>query len=255
MTTFISSHALLSALALYLVWTVATYLLEGRLRALLRPEAVRLRLTYNVMANLLLGLLLAGWLLRALVLEGNFDPSRAGFAGLLHALVAVGVGLVIGGAFFTIQKPPSRHPMVLINGFAQVWIVSSAEIMVCWAVVGAVAAVRLKASDVPAPTVLAALLAALLFGLYHVAHSPPFNTRSMIAKLSFVGLATSAFFFISRDIYGTVVFHNFLALFGVLSSLRQAEALDRFEKPILPLLLTALSSLVLLILIHVAWLS
>ena len=60
MTTFISSHALLSALALYLVWTVATYLLEGRLRALLRPEAVRLRLTYNVMANLLLGLLLAG---------------------------------------------------------------------------------------------------------------------------------------------------------------------------------------------------
>ncbi|HML21533.1 MAG TPA: hypothetical protein PKD09_07800 [Aggregatilinea sp.] len=255
MTSSISSHALLSALLLYGVWTVATYLLEGRLRTLLRPEAIRLRLTYNVVANLLIGLLLAGWVLRALVVESDFDASKAGFADLPHALLAVAAALVLGVVFLFVQKLPSRHPIVLLNGFAQVWIVSAAEVMVCWAVVGTVAETRLNDSDVPVPVVLAALIAALLFGLYHAAHSPPFNTVPMIAKLTVVGLATSIFFFVSRDIYGTLVFHNFLALFGVLTSLGQAGVLQRYEKPIPPVLITALVSLALLVVVHIAWLA
>ncbi len=255
MISFISSHALFSALVLYGLWTVATYLLEGRLRTLLRPKATRLRLAYNAVANMLIGLLLAGWVLRVLVEHNGFDPSRAGFAGPLHALIAVGVALLLGLVFLFIQKLPSRHPIVLLNGFAQVWIVSSAEVMVCWAVVGAVEEARLKAINMPVPAVLAAVVAAFLFSLYHVGHSPPFNTIPMIAKLMVVGLATSAFFFVSRDIYGTLVFHNFLALFGVVTSLGQAGVLHRYEKPIPPLLITAAVSLVLLIVVHIVWLA
>jgi membrane protease YdiL (CAAX protease family) len=52
-------------------------------------------------------------------------------------------------------------------------------------------------------TVLAAVLASILFGVYHFAHSAPFNTVHMVLLLSAVGLVTSAFFFISRDIAGT----------------------------------------------------
>ena len=88
--------------------------------------------------------------------------------------------------------------------------------------------------------VLSAVLASVLFGVYHYAHSAPFNTAQMVLLLSVVGLATSAFFFVSRDIAGTIVFHNFLGTFGVVQALSAANALSTLEQLQPPLIVTAL---------------
>ncbi len=77
-------------------------------------------------------------------------------------------------------------------------------------------------------------------GVYHYAHSAPFNTTQMVLLLSVVGLVTSAFFFVSRDIAGTIVFHNFLGTFGVVQALSAANALSSFEWLQPALILTAL---------------
>lgn len=82
-----------------------------------------------------------------------------------------------------------------------------------------------------------------LFGLYHFAHSAPFNTVPLVVILSLVGLATSTFFFVTRDIYGTVVFHNFLGIFGVVQALAKADKLSSFQTPQVPLLGLALVSI------------
>jgi hypothetical protein len=55
----------------------------------------------------------------------------------------------------------------------------------------------------------------------------------MIGGLTLVGLVTSVFF-VGRDVYGTIVFHNFLALFGVLRALAETGALVRYETPQAP---------------------
>jgi hypothetical protein len=110
-------------------------------------------------------------------------------------------------------------------------------VLVCWSVVGATAEASWQSRR--APTLLAALLASASFGLYHLAHSPPFNTWAMIGGLTLVGLPTSVFFFASRDMYGTIVFHNFLALVGVLQALAETGALVRYETLQAPLLITA----------------
>jgi len=50
--------------------------------------------------------------------------------------------------------------------------------------------------------IAAAIAASVAFGLYHFAHSPPFDTWRMVGLLTVVGFATGAFFFVSRDVRG-----------------------------------------------------
>lgn len=87
-------------------------------------------------------------------------------------------------------------------------------------------------------------------GVYHFAHSPPFNTVGFVVLLAVIGVVTSLFFFVSRDVYGTVVFHNFLGIFGVIQALESAGGLTSFESPVVPLLSTAVVTVTLLIAAH-----
>ena len=48
-------RALILAIALYLLWVVATYLLEGRIFTLQHPEDIGPRLIYTLVANILIG--------------------------------------------------------------------------------------------------------------------------------------------------------------------------------------------------------
>jgi hypothetical protein len=97
--------------------------------------------------------------------------------------------------------------------------VSAAEVIVCWAVVGTVFEAAFRNLGRIVAVAFAAVIASVLFGAHHFAHSPPFNTVGMVAFLSVVGLVTSLFFFVSRDVYGTIVFHNFMGVLGVANAL------------------------------------
>ena len=94
-----------------------------------------------------------------------------------------------------------------------------------------------------------------MFGVYHFAHSPPFSTPGFVVFLTAIGLATSLFFFILRDVYGTIVFHNFFGIFGVLQSLEASDGLASFERPVPSLLVMAAVAIALLVTTHVLWLG
>lgn len=135
--------------------------------------------------------------------------------------------------------------------YAQVLVVSVAEILVCWAVVGSVCEALLEGTGRLVEVVLAAIIASVLFGVYHSAHSPPFNTIGVVVLLSAIGLVTSLFFFISTDVYGTIAFHNFLGIFGVIRGLESSSTLGSFERPVIPLMVMAPVAVILLIAAHV----
>ena len=125
--------------------------------------------------------------------------DRLGFGSPVRTLTWVPVGVALGLAFYFGQGAPSKDPIVILNIYAQVLVVSIAEVLVCWAVVAGVlaqATTYTKRVSIP----LAAIVASALFGLYHYAHSPPFNTIEMVSLLAVVGLMTGAFFFLSRDV-------------------------------------------------------
>lgn len=242
-------RAVLVAVGTYLAWTAATYLLEGRIRTLLRPDAVGDRLVYALVANVLVGTVLALWVARQSVVSGLFTRERLGFASPRRTLAAVLGGGVTGLALFLVQDPTSTDPVVVTNAFAQVLTVSIAELVVCWALLGATVEtwLRERGVTVAIATWLAILLSSVAFGLYHVAHSPPFDEPETIAVLTVVGLGTGLFFFVGRSLYGALVFHNCMALFGVTRALDESGRLAAFRSLQLPLLATALVSLVVLV--------
>jgi hypothetical protein len=103
--------------------------------------------------------------------------------------------------------------------------------------------------------ILAALIVSVLFGIYHFAHSPPFNTIPLVVILSVIGLVTSVFFFVSRDVYGTIAFHNFSGILGVIRALDTSGNLASFERPLIPALARAVIAVAALIAVHVLWIN
>lgn len=229
------------AVGLYGVWALVTYVLEGRLLTLLRPEAAGARLAYALLANILVGVVGAGLVLRSVVRRTGVAPLRLGLRRPGRTALSLVLGLGLGSAAFILQQPVTLAPAVIGNAFAQVWVVSVAEVLVCWAVLGKAVEVGANVAGSRWPRVLVAwAFSASAFGVYHFAHSPPFNTATMVALLAVVGLATGAFFYMVGELYGTILFHNFLALKGVTEALAEGDRLEHFGALQLPLIVTAL---------------
>lgn len=236
------------AVGVYLCWTLATWALEGRLLTLQRPTATVDRLVYTVVANVLIGTLATLWMVGAFVAAGATSRTRLGLRPWRHTLLGGAVGGAAGLALYLGQGPPTTDPAVLTNAFAQVLPVSVAEIVVCWLLVGGSveAALRGRVPDAAARAG-ALVVASVCFGAYHFAHSPPFDTPAMVGLLTLVSVGTGVAFFGGRSAYGALVFHNFLALFGVTSALADAGQLAAFRAPVVSLLLTGLVAFLLFV--------
>lgn len=241
---------------MYLLWVLATYLLEGRILTFQRPEDIGARLLYALVANVLIGIVGSALVIRFLSGAGAISAQHAGFRGIGHAVVAVVIGAVLGFVVYVLQGASTLNPMVITNAYAQVLVGSIAEVLVCWAVVGSVAeSVVRDGRGKWISVILAATIASVLFGVYHLAHSPPFNTVGTVVFLSVIGLVTSAFFFVSRDVYGTIAFHNLLGIFGVIGALDASGNLASFERPVVPLFVMAVVAVAVLIAAHILWLN
>jgi hypothetical protein len=243
------AQAIAVAFGLFAIWTLATYLLEARVGTFLRPDATT-RFVYTVVANVLIGTIGAALVIRGLVRRAELPRvTTYGIARPLRILVLVPLAAVVAALFLMSQQLPTSDPVILGNASAQVLVVSIAEVVVCWALLGAVLRNALGSGFVS--TGIAVVSAALAFGLYHFAHSPPFNTPEMVLLLTVVGMATGIFFFLGGDLYSTIVLHNTFAIRGVIQALSESGNLTRYASPQLPLIATAIAAIVVLVIADV----
>jgi hypothetical protein len=237
--------ALASAIGVVAVWMLATYMLEARVGTFLRPDTTN-RFVYTVVANMLIGTIGSALVIRAIVRRAALlSVTTYGIARPFRILVLVPVAAVLGGLFLVGQELPTSDPVILANASAQVLVVSIAEVVVCWALFGAV--LRNPFGSGLWSAAIAVVSAALVFGLYHFAHSPPFDTPAMVLLLSGIGVATGIFFFLGGDVYSTIVLHNAFAIRGVVQALDENGNLERYATPQLPLITTAIAAVVALI--------
>lgn len=242
-----SQGTLLAAFSCFLLWTFATWLLEGRVHTLLRPDAVVDRLLYTGIANIAIGQIGAFAILALLLHGAGIQRRPPPFPPLQHRSVAVLAALLLGLGYYVSAGGSFDHPTMFINTFAQVFTVSAAEVIVCWGLLGVATESWLRAHrGAWWNSAGAAAVASIAFGLYHFAHSPPFNTPTTVAFLMLVGLGTSLFFFVSRDLLATIIFHNFPAVAGVTAALTESgeqQALTHLQ----PALLTTAALSVLIV--------
>lgn len=264
---------ILISISVYVVWTFATYILEGRVNLLQRVEPIS-RIEYAVIANILVGTIFAFMILRS-SLRANFVTSKQlGFQSLRSIPILVAIAIAIGFVLFLTSSPAaeSTNAIVIANMFAQTLPTSIAEVVVCWAVVGTVfeslvrskmrgkddlnskkgailhldgiAIRRRKVTTVSLLSlIVGGIMSIVLFGVYHFAHSPPFNQLHMVLFLMIPAILTSVFYFIGREIYSTITIHNFLALIGVLGGID----ITALTQPHYPIMIIALVSIVVLI--------
>lgn len=233
-------EATVFALAVYAAWVGVTYALEGRLLTLLRPAATLDRTVYALVANVLVGTVVSLLLVRQFVAAGVLSRDRVGFRDARRTVAGAALAGLAGAGVYVAGTPATTDPVVVANVVAQVLPTSVAEVLVCWVLVGGAveATVRHRTGDAAAAGALV-VTASALFGLYHVAHSPPFNHPGQVALLTGVGLVTSVVFVLTRDLYATAAFHTALATVGVARSLAATDRLGALAAPVASLFAVA----------------
>lgn len=233
----------LLSVSVYLIWTIATYLLEGRINLLQQPTIVG-RYTYVLLTNVLIGTVGAIWLLRSLISTEFVTVEQLGFRSLPKTIASIIIAVALGFGLFLLNPPPGLTSIVVINGFAQTLTVSIAELVVCWLVIGVTFETLGRSKGKMVGILVGIVTADLFFSVYHLGHSAPFNQVQMMLMLLIPGLLTGLFFFFNRELYATILFHNFLATIGVVGSLDDLTLLSR---PLYPFYALAFISVVVLI--------
>src|SRR5215203_5050972 len=222
------------ALSLYIIWVVATYLLEGRILLFQKVDPIG-RMTYVVIANIAIGTVLSAIAIRYLLKAQLVKPEQLGLNKSQLRTAAVIASAAAGGlALFMLQSPRTLEPIVVFNVFMQALPVSIAEVMVCWALIGSsfesLAAKNNKGRIIS--VLVGAVAASVLFGVYHYAHSPPFNQTSIVLFLMLPSIATAVTYFLGRNIYAAVIVQNFMGIVGVLAGLPNLEV---YRQPMVPI--------------------
>jgi hypothetical protein len=189
----------LISLCVYLVWTAATYPLEGRIHLLQRNDVLG-RFEYAIIVNMIIGTVAAIWLISRYHIPSKFvSAKQLGFQQVNRRFIMVLViSSLLGFGLFFFQRPVSLNPVIKSNVFAQTLPVSIAEVVVCWVVVGtsfesllllfSKSKTVLKGESKRVSTriiavIVGAVVATVLFGAYHFAHSPPFNQLNTVLFL------------------------------------------------------------------------
>jgi hypothetical protein len=231
-------------LAAYVAWVAATYILEGRINLFQSVDPVG-RITYVVIANIAIGTVLAMLAIRHLLKWQFIRPEQIGVSKSRLRTAAVIAAAIAGGlGLFMLQNPRTMEPIVVLNAFMQVLPVSIAEVMVCWALIGSSFESLGRNRGKVASILLGAVAASVLFGVYHYAHSPPFNQTSMVLFLMLPSIATAVTYFLARDIYAAVIVQNFMGIVGVMAGLPDLEA---YRQPMIPVYALSAASIAALV--------
>ena len=267
------TRLILLSISVYIIWTFATYFFEGRADLLQRVDPIG-RIEYAVVVNILIGTIFAFVMLRPSLRARFVTSKQLGFQSLRRVLILVVIAIVIGFVLFLTSNPlaGSMNATVIVNIFAQTLPTSIAEVVVCWAVVGTVfeslvrskmhgkgdnpnwkngtelhlnwTSIRRKVTTISVfSLIVGGIVSIVLFGIYHIAHSPPFNQPNMVLFLMIPAILTSVFYFIGREIYSTITIHNFLALIGVSGSID----VTGLTQPLYPVIIIAFISVLVLI--------
>ncbi len=112
-----ATEAVLWSIALYGIWTLATYLLEGRTNLLQQPTVAG-RYGYVLIADVLFGTIGGVWVIRSSVNSGVQRLTQVGFRQHSRTAFISAIAFMLGMAYLILRRPAAWSPLVILNGYA-----------------------------------------------------------------------------------------------------------------------------------------
>ncbi len=91
-----------AAFGLFFVWCAATWLLEGRIETLLRPDAIADRIIYAILGNLVLGVIAAFCVIRWQQYAGGVQLEESGFGAPGRSVLWIPAGAALGFGLYVV---------------------------------------------------------------------------------------------------------------------------------------------------------
>ena len=204
-----SRSAVLSLLvipsAVYTVWVVATFLLEGTISLFQHPDAAGI-LQYTLMACILSGMVIPIFCIRVSFMTGAVNMFQIGFRAVRRTVMACALTTLAGYMSVVLFSPFGTDRIAFAETFLILLPTAIASVMVCWVLVGTHIQAFVRSGGTLISIAAGSLVTAGLFWLTSLAHSPAARIQPALAGFLVLGFSAAVFFFAVRDVYACSIF-------------------------------------------------
>ena len=192
-------------LAMYTVWVLATFLLEGTVSLFQHPDSLGICL-YTIMACILSGMVIPIIWIRGSFMSGAVNMFQIGFRAVRRTVMACALTTLAGYMSVVLFSPFGTDRIAFAEMFLILLPTAIASVMVCWVLVGTHVQAFVRSGGTLISIIAGSLVTAGLFCLTSLAHSPAVRVQPAIAGFLVLGLSAAVFFFAVRDVYAGSIF-------------------------------------------------
>ena len=212
------SHLILVPLAIYVVWLIETFLLEGNQHTFSRFSPANL-LTYTVIVCIITGIIIPILIVRKSFRSGDVNMFQIGFRSTRRTLAACACTALAGYMAVLLAGPPGPDRFAFAVSFLLLLPTAIASVMVCWVLVGTHLQTSARSGGSLVTIPAGVVVTAILFGLTALVHSIGSQPRSLVPLFIGAGFLAALFYFAVRDVYSASIavalMSTFIAMSGI----------------------------------------
>jgi hypothetical protein len=207
--------------AIYTVWLLETFLLEGNMHTFERfdPSGIFL---YTIIACIMTGMVAPLLYIRNTFISGAVNMFQIGFRSLKRTLLAcVLTGSMSYGAVI-LFNPFGTDRFAFANAVILLLPGAIASVMMCWVLMGTHVQVFVRSGGAIISISVGIMVTTVLFGVTTFAYFPAVLQQDVLFSSGIIGIIAAFFFFSVRDVYATVL------LVAVCSVFTMADRINPF---------------------------
>jgi len=191
-------------IAVYTVWMLEIFLLEGSRNLFMRFDPAGLFLN-TIIACIITGMLLPLLCIRKAFITGAVNMFQIGFRSLRRTILTGVLTCIIGYGAVIIFSPFGTDRLMFANAFLLLLPGAIASVMICFVLIGTHIQAFVRSGGALLSLSLGIMVTAMLFGMTTFAYFPAVMVKDTVFVLVAVGIMAGLFFFAIRDVYATTI--------------------------------------------------
>jgi hypothetical protein len=195
---------LIIPIAIYTVWMLETFLLEGSRNLFVHFDPEDLFL-YTLLACIITGIIVPMVCIRKAFISGAVNMFQIGFRSLRRTILTGILTCIFGYGAVIIFSPFGTDRLMFANAFLLLLPGAIASVMICWVLIGTHIQAFIRSGGAIISLLLGIIVTAMLFGMIPFSSFPTFMQQNTFLLFVGIGTITGLFFFAVRDVYATTI--------------------------------------------------